>query len=337
MRQYIAEGIDISKHNGNINMKAVRDQAGIKHVVIRAGYGQNNIDQQFVKNAEAAVNLGMNTAFYWFSYALNGEMARQEALYCIDAVKKYFSKCAICYDAEYDTRTYAAKKGVNLTKIDLTEMAFTFLKEVKSNGYYPILYTNNDYTKNYFDIPKLKENIPDLYIWYARYGKEDDNIYDLPVDMWQYSSSGHVAGISNKVDMNYIYREYNADNPYDSILSLTNPQNTTAKTGTNLYIKWFQIAYSHDFGDYLEPDGIDGPKTQAARKKVLLRKGHNDKISTNLITFLQGALKDRGYYHGGLDGIYGDKTYAAVRMYQEANNLEVDGIAGYETLTSLFY
>ena len=53
---------------------------------------------------------------------------------------------------------------------------------------------------------------------------------------------------------------------------------------------------------------------------------------------LQQALIDAGYDVGssGADGIYGAKTKAAVTAYQKANGLSVDGIAGNQTLGSLY-
>ena len=53
---------------------------------------------------------------------------------------------------------------------------------------------------------------------------------------------------------------------------------------------------------------------------------------------LQQELINQGYDVGssGADGIYGAKTQAAVKAYQQANNLTVDGIAGNQTQTSLY-
>ena len=53
---------------------------------------------------------------------------------------------------------------------------------------------------------------------------------------------------------------------------------------------------------------------------------------------LQQALIQGGYSVGatGADGIYGKNTAAAVRSYQRDKNLLVDGIAGDETLSSLY-
>jgi len=51
---------------------------------------------------------------------------------------------------------------------------------------------------------------------------------------------------------------------------------------------------------------------------------------------LQQALTGAGFDAGGSDGIYGPKTAAAVTAYQKANNLTQDGIAGTQTLGSLY-
>ena len=50
---------------------------------------------------------------------------------------------------------------------------------------------------------------------------------------------------------------------------------------------------------------------------------------------IQTRLADWGYYSGEVDGIYGSRTAAAVRWFQEANGLAVDGRAGPETLAAL--
>lgn len=51
MKKALSKGPDISKHNGNVNIKKVRD-AGYKPIGIRAGYGKNNVDEKYVSNAQ---------------------------------------------------------------------------------------------------------------------------------------------------------------------------------------------------------------------------------------------------------------------------------------------
>jgi hypothetical protein len=50
---------------------------------------------------------------------------------------------------------------------------------------------------------------------------------------------------------------------------------------------------------------------------------------------LQFALKDAGFDPGQIDGIYGKKTERAVKRFQKANGLKVDGIAGKKTFAAL--
>ncbi len=51
---------------------------------------------------------------------------------------------------------------------------------------------------------------------------------------------------------------------------------------------------------------------------------------------IQAALAARGYKPGPIDGIWGRQTASAVRRFQSAIGLEVDGIVGPLTLTALF-
>lgn len=63
----------------------------------------------------------------------------------------------------------------------------------------------------------------------------------------------------------------------------------------------------------------------------------NNPEQREAIRQLQQRLIDLGYDLGsmGADGIYGRRTIAAVRAYQEANNLTADGDAGPETINHL--
>lgn len=50
---------------------------------------------------------------------------------------------------------------------------------------------------------------------------------------------------------------------------------------------------------------------------------------------IQQKLTNWGYYSGGVDGIYGSKTVAAVKYFQRVNGLTVDGKCGPQTLKAL--
>lgn len=57
--------------------------------------------------------------------------------------------------------------------------------------------------------------------------------------------------------------------------------------------------------------------------------------SGTVVTQIQKKLAAEGYYKASIDGIYGSRTAAAVRRYQQDRGLRVDGICGPETLGAL--
>lgn len=76
-------------------------------------------------------------------------------------------------------------------------------------------------------------------------------------------------------------------------------------------------------------DCIWGPKTRAATP--VLKRGARG----NAVKVLQAALICLGYDTGGFDGIFGGKTENAVRAFQRAHGLSVDGQAGKNTFAAL--
>lgn len=335
MDQYT--GIDISVHNGNVNIKRVRD-AGYKRIIIRAGYGKNNIDQKFISNAAACINLFESAGIYWFSYALNEEMAANEAVYAVAQAKKYWSKCPVAYDLEYDTVSYARKNGISIGKAQATAFAVAFLKEVIAAGYIPVLYTNKDYAQNYFDIPAIEKALGQrIYIWYARYTSSISADEKAACHIWQKSSTGRVDGISGNVDINEFYTDF------ETVIS---PAAEEKKTVCNINILEFQKAanmdgYTDQDGEKLKEDGVDGPKTQFVRKKINLKSLYTEsgyKVFSKgaLVEYWQKRLSEMGY-KTGIDGRYGKDTMEKTMEMQKHYGLSVDGVAGYNTLSTSFY
>ena len=68
--------------------------------------------------------------------------------------------------------------------------------------------------------------------------------------------------------------------------------------------------------------------------EVELLVGHLDPADE--VTGLQARLRALGFYDGAVDGVFGPKTEAGVRGFQDrCGHLEVDGIAGAETVAAL--
>ena len=57
--------------------------------------------------------------------------------------------------------------------------------------------------------------------------------------------------------------------------------------------------------------------------------------SGSVVTTIQQKLSDWGYYFDSVDGIFGSKTEAAIKYFQQKNNLTADGIAGNNTLAAI--
>lgn len=118
--------------------------------------------------------------------------------------------------------------------------------------------------------------------------------------------------------------------------------NQTLKSGSKgTQVKYLQyglvgLGYSKD-----AVDGAYGSKTKAAVIKFQKARGLSaDGIAgvktltamKNRVVSIQKKLKSAGYYSGTIDGIYGSGTKTAVKSYQKAKKLSVDGIAGPKTL-----
>ena len=90
-----------------------------------------------------------------------------------------------------------------------------------------------------------------------------------------------------------------------------------------------QTELNTQFGRGLTIDGIWGPKTKAAC--VTVRKN----AEGNITYILQAALYCNGFNPGNIDGIFGDNTFSAVKRFQSAKGISVDGVAGKNTFEKL--
>lgn len=198
-------GIDVSKWQGRIDWEKVKAD-GIEFAMIRAGYGKNNIDEQFERNVKECNRLGIPCGVYWFSYAYTADMAKREAKQCIAAIKPYRVEYPVCFDFEYDSVSYAKKQGVTITKALATALVEAFCNEIEKAGYYAMNYTNRDYLKKYFDMSILKKYDLWLALWPS--SKKPDVDRSGECGLWQYTDKGRVNGINGNVDMNVAYKDY---------------------------------------------------------------------------------------------------------------------------------
>src|SRR3954470_22592328 len=106
-----------------------------------------------------------------------------------------------------------------------------------------------------------------------------------------------------------------------------------AGPGTKNAVRSFQRRH------HLTPDGVAGPRT----RRALGKRGRPALGSRVMgpgdrgwdVAALQFMLRRRGFSSGSVDGGYGPNTTSAVRRFQSAAGIGVDGHAGRGTLSAL--
>ena len=198
------KGIDVSKWNGKIDWEKVR-KADIDFCIIRTGYSKT-LDYRFKENIEGAIENNLEIGVYHFSYAIIPSKAREEAEFCLNVIKPYkkYITLGVWFDYEYDSVNYSKRYGVRPTKKLATSLAEAFCSTVEKHGYSTGIYTNLDFSSNYF----TKEILNKYPVWVAVWGKMN---YRGNFVMWQYTDRGRVDGIygnNGNVDMNWYFRGY---------------------------------------------------------------------------------------------------------------------------------
>ena len=195
--------IDVSHHQGYINWKKVREENEPSlGVIIRAGYGQSRIDNNFYDNIHGAIINNFDyIGIYWFSYAWTVEMAIQEAEFMNslfnDTVRNTM-KLGAYFDWEYDSMKRAKANGVIPNQKLITDMTVAWCERVSQLGFKAGYYVNEDYTKQkLFDFDRLTK----YRKWYARYSSKAKPVNSY---LHQYTSKGSIKGINTNVDISKI-------------------------------------------------------------------------------------------------------------------------------------
>ena len=199
------KGIDISYWQGNVDFAKVKAD-GIQFAILREGYRQT-VDSNFHTYVQGCKNAGIPVlGVYHFSYALNADQAKQEAVFCLDQVKKagLGKDVIIFFDFEYDTITKAKQQGVVLGSKECNAHTKAFCEYITSQGYKAGIYSNIDYYKNMYD-----KNLLAKYVFWLAHYTNGDPAYSCSFQ--QYTSSGKVNGINGNVDMDWFFGNIGKD------------------------------------------------------------------------------------------------------------------------------
>ena len=201
-------GIDISAHQGNIDLGALKGQ--IDFVIIRVGYGtKGTIDNKFKRNADLCRSLGIPVGFYWYSYALDVEGAKKEAKAMLNAIAPYkdIVKFGVWFDME-DADGYKKKNGMPSNQT-LRQMCAAFCEAIETSGYYAGIYASESWFKNQLKGSEVKPYDKWVAQWPTSGGKQTGLSTSASkrsdVHLWQFTSQGRFSGYSGNLDTNYAY------------------------------------------------------------------------------------------------------------------------------------
>ena len=197
------KGINVNHRNSSntrIDWQTVKDNNNIQFVIIRAGYGANNIDKSFENNVSLLNRIGLPVGVSWSSLAYTTDMAMAEAELCISCIKKFRIEYPVSYVFDRESVENAVRHGKQLSRVEIDSIIRTFVNRIKEAGYYPMIYTNSDYRKNFFPSTLFD----DIEVWYSKEGKHSD----MPCGIWQYNSAGTIKGIVGNVGLNSTALDY---------------------------------------------------------------------------------------------------------------------------------
>ena len=191
-----ARGIDVSKFQGSIDWNAVKAD-GITFAIIRCGYrgygsGALVEDSTYRQNIQGAINAGLRVGVYFYSQAINEAEAVEEASMVLSLVSGY----SLPLGVYYDTESVGGGRANALSAAERTACAVAFCETIRSAGYSAGVYSYASWFYNALNFA----NISKYNIWIAQY--RDTLSFSYKHNIWQYTGSGSVKGISKPVDMN---------------------------------------------------------------------------------------------------------------------------------------
>lgn len=204
----IAQGVDVSYHNGTINWDKLGKE--VDFAIIRVGYrgyanGEIGIDKKAKQNFKNANKAGVPVGAYFFTQATTEQEAIDEAKLAISVLKDYNISLPVFIDYEYctskDGKDIGRLKDAKLSAKKATAVINAFCKTITDAGYNAGVYASSYIYKTHVKPSSFNRGTT---IWVADYNEKVT--YSGKYDIWQYTSKGKINGVKSKyVDKNYWY------------------------------------------------------------------------------------------------------------------------------------
>jgi lysozyme len=186
--RYPIRGIDISSHNGMMNLDAAASD-GISFIFIKASEGTTFRDSNFRLNYDKARHAGLSIgAYHFFRFDCDGV---EQAVNLLSAIGNRQLDLGVAIDVEANSNP----KNIPIELINnrLTAMA----DYLNLRGYRVTFYSNK---AGYYDY--ISESFKGFPLWICAFSETPIN---TEWTFWQYNHRGHVKGINGDVDMNAFY------------------------------------------------------------------------------------------------------------------------------------
>lgn len=190
--------IDVSTYNGDIDWNRVKE-AGIDYAIIRVGYrGYETArlvkDKRFDTNMSNATAAGVKVGAYIVTQAVNTNEDVEEASFIISSCSGYNVSLPLAIDVE--SAGNGSGRGDKISVAERTAVINAFVQTIRGAGYSAMVYANKDWMTNRINAGGLASGST---VWLAQY--RSSCTYGGSYQMWQFTESGSIPGISGNVDM----------------------------------------------------------------------------------------------------------------------------------------
>lgn len=188
--EYGYDGIDVSKHNGHILWDKVAASTNVRFVYIKATQGSSRVDKRYYENLRGARDAGLLVGSYHFFTSKSS--ATMQFL--------NFKNHVVATDQDLTPVLDVEEEGIgsHWSREQMQDSVAVFVKLVKKHyGKLPVIYSNEHYY-NTMLAPRFNNH----YLFIANYnGKSPTIVEDGRANLWQYSESGHIHGVGERVDL----------------------------------------------------------------------------------------------------------------------------------------
>ena len=191
--------IDVSRYQGTIDWDKLAGKIGgamLKTVSTNKSFGGIYIDPMFERNYSECKRLGIPVGVYYYTYAQDAATVQAELAKLHEALTGKSFELPVAVDVE-DNKLKPLSADV------LTDLVIQAARTIEDWGLYAMVYTYTSYANTELAMDRLEA----FDLWIADYrGQRPTRRHG----MWQYTSTGSLAGISGNVDMNHVYKDYPA-------------------------------------------------------------------------------------------------------------------------------